>query len=74
MGYFKDLDIKMKEKAEGTVHVFFDMDWVATFSDEKTYDACYDQLAKMAKINGWTLTESVNGGETIQYNKWTNKK
>tara|TARA_R100000234_G_scaffold95152_1_gene63433 strand:- start:1520 stop:1750 length:231 start_codon:yes stop_codon:yes gene_type:complete len=76
MGSFKDLDIKMKE--EGTVHVFFDMgstcEWVATFSDERTYDACYDQLEKMAKINGCTLVESVNGGATIQYNKWINKK
>ena len=64
MGSFKDLDIKMKE--EGTVHVFFDMgstcEWVATFSDERTYDACYDQLEKMAKINGCTLTESIDEG------------
>ena len=56
----------MSKNTEGQVKVFFDMgsttEWVATFSDERTYDACYDQLEKMAKINGCTLTESINEG------------
>ena len=56
----------MSKNTEGQVKVFFDMgsttEWVATFSDERTYDACYDQLEKMAKGNGCTLTESINEG------------
>ena len=62
----------MSKNTEGQVKVFFDMgstcEWVATFSDERTYDACYDQLEKMAKGNGCTLVESVNG-DWIDFNK-----
>lgn len=48
----------------GQVRAFFNYgtacEWVATFSDEKTYDACFDQLEKMAKSNGCKLTESLD--------------
>lgn len=38
---------------------------VAQFSDEEMYEVCLPALKKLAKRDGWVITESVREGERV---------